>query len=324
MISFDTFFAAIENSILAEYADGLKQSLHRHFDSRLHGNAEKWLEHFSTLPEITASSYDLNSGTLTIGTEQDLDAEPETQLREKLLLFKPWRKGPINIFGQFIDTEWRSDWKWKRVAPHLSPLQDKTVLDIGCGNGYHCFRMLGEGARLVVGVDPTRLFFMQFNILKKYLPNLPVYYLPLKGEHLPRPMPVFDTVFSMGVLYHRRSPFDHLEELRDCLVSGGELVLESLVIEGDDQAILVPRDRYAQMRNVWFLPSAAALENWLRRCGFVNIRTVDTNQTSCDEQRATEWMVFQSLSDFLDPGDPNRTIEGYPAPRRATLIAEKP
>jgi tRNA (mo5U34)-methyltransferase len=145
----------------------------------------------------------------------------------------------------------------------------------------------------------------------------------LKGEHLPRPLPVFDRVFSMGVLYHRKSPFDHLEELRDCLVSGGELVLESLVIEGDDQSVLVPGDRYAQMRNVWFIPSTRVLENWLKRCGFINIRTVDVTQTSTQEQRATEWMVFQSLADYLDPGDPNFTIEGYPAPRRATLIAEK-
>ncbi|MFT7140778.1 MAG: tRNA (mo5U34)-methyltransferase, partial [Sulfitobacter sp.] len=71
-------------------------------------------------------------------------------------------------------------------------------------------------------------------------------------------------------------------------------------------------------------PSPAALENWLRRAGFVNVRTVDVNQTSVEEQRATEWMDFHSLAEFLDPNDSNLTAEGLPAPKRAIVIANKP
>ncbi|PMC22346.1 tRNA 5-methoxyuridine(34)/uridine 5-oxyacetic acid(34) synthase CmoB, partial [Klebsiella aerogenes] len=44
----------------------------------------------------------------------------------------------------------------------------------------------------------------------------------------------------MGVLYHRRSPLDHLWQLKDQLAPGGELVLETLVIEGDENTVLVP------------------------------------------------------------------------------------
>ncbi|MGL5242375.1 MAG: DUF1698 domain-containing protein, partial [Kluyvera ascorbata] len=83
-------------------------------------------------------------------------------------------------------------------------------------------------------------------------------------------------------------------------------------------------DRYAQMRNVYFIPSAPALKNWLETCGFVDVRIVDMNVTSTEEQRRTEWMVTESLADFLDPNDPTKTIEGYPAPLRAVLIARKP
>lgn len=324
MIEFEDFFAGIAGSPLQPYTEQLRSALQQFYSPADHGNARTWLRRLQALPADTASSCTLDAGTLSIGSATDLTGISGQQLRNQLLRFKPWRKGPIEVFGQYIDTEWRSDWKWDRILPHLSSLQDRTVLDVGCGNGYHCFRMLGAGAKLVVGVDPTRLFLMQFRILKKYLPHLPVFYLPLKGEQLPRPLPVFDSVFSMGVLYHRKSPFDHLEELRDCLVSGGELVLESLVIEGDENSVLVPADRYAQMRNVWFIPSTRVLENWLKRSGFINIRTVNVSQTSVDEQRATEWMDFQSLENFLDPGNPNLTVEGYPAPRRGTLIAEKP
>jgi tRNA (mo5U34)-methyltransferase len=143
-------------------------------------------------------------------------------------------------------------------------------------------------------------------------------------EDMPEKMAFFDSVFSMGILYHRRSPFDHLQELREVLRPGGELILETLVIDGDDGQVLVPQDRYAMMNNVWFLPTVATLINWVKKTGFDNVRCVDVNITSLDEQRATEWMRFQSLRDYLDPDDISKTAEGYPAPRRAMILAERP
>jgi tRNA (mo5U34)-methyltransferase len=128
----------------------------------------------------------------------------------------------------------------------------------------------------------------------------------------------------MGVLYHRRSPLDHILQLKNQLVSGGELILETLVIEGDENAVLVPMDRYAQMRNVYFFPSAKALKVWLEKSGFENVRIVDENTTSIGEQRTTDWMTHNSLPDYLDPNDPSKTVEGHPAPRRAVLVATKP
>ena len=184
--------------------------------------------------------------------------------------------------------------------------------------------MAGEGAELVVGVDPTQLFLCQFEAVRKLLGNdQRVHLLPLGIQELPA-LQAFDTVFSMGVLYHRRSPLDHLWQLKDQLVSGGELVLESIVVEGDEHQCLIPGERYAQMSNVYFIPSAKMLAVWLEKCGFINIRIVDESVTTTEEQRRTEWMINESLADFLNPDDPSLTVEGYPAPRRAVLIAEKP
>ncbi|MBK1770101.1 MAG: tRNA 5-methoxyuridine(34)/uridine 5-oxyacetic acid(34) synthase CmoB, partial [Escherichia coli] len=183
-----------------------------------------------------------------------------------------WRKGPFSLYGVNIDTEWRSDWKWDRVLPHLSDLTGRTILDVGCGSGYHMWRMIGAGAHLAVGIDPTQLFLCQFEAVRKLLGNdQRAHLLPLGIEQLPA-LKAFDTVFSMGVLYHRRSPLEHLWQLKDQLVNEGELVLETLVIDGDENTVLVPGDRYAQMRNVYFIPSALALKNWLKKCGFVDIR----------------------------------------------------
>ena len=184
--------------------------------------------------------------------------------------------------------------------------------------------MLGAGAKLVIGIDPTRVFAMQYLVMQRYIRSQQHYVLPIGIEEMPEKLQCFDTVFSMGVLYHRRSPLDHLYELRSCLRTGGELVLETLVIEGGLGEVLMPEQRYAKMRNVWFIPSVETMILWLQRCGFKNVRCVDETVTSLEEQRATEWMHFESLADFLDSEDRTKTIEGHPSPLRATFTAIAP
>ncbi len=289
------------------------------------GNLIKWQKAIDLLPNIKVSETNLNKNAITAHTNEIIDENTAHQLEKNLREFMPWRKGPYQLFDTFINTEWHSDWKWQRVIPHLSPLKGKTILDVGCGNGYHSWRMLGEEAELVIGIDPSLLFVVQFQAMKKYLgEDKSVYVLPLKLEDVPMNLQSFDTVFSMGVLYHRRSPFDHLIHLLTLLKPGGELILETLIVDGGEHAAFVPGDRYAMMRNVWFLPSIPTLTHWLNRCGFINIRVVDVNQTSIEEQRKTDWMTFNSLADFLDPNDNNLTIEGYPAPKRVVFVANRP
>lgn len=282
---------------------------------------QEWLDVIERLPAPATAERRLDTSAVTLGGPADLPDEASAQLENLLQIFHPWRKGPFAIFGIYIDTEWRSDWKWQRVLPDIAPLAGRTVLDVGCGNGYHGWRMLGAGAKLVVGVDPLALNVAQFWAIKKMHGEAPLYVLPLGIEAVPENMKLFDTVFSMGVLYHRRSPIDHLFNLRGCLRPGGELVLETLVIDGGPGRILVPEGRYAQMRNVWFLPSSETLMGWLKRCGFVNIRLTNVCVTGTDEQRSTPWMRTHSLKDFLDPQNPTLTCEGHPAPKRAIFIA---
>ncbi|PPV42420.1 tRNA 5-methoxyuridine(34)/uridine 5-oxyacetic acid(34) synthase CmoB [Ectopseudomonas oleovorans] len=318
-LDLDALQAQLAGTPLLDWACELPGQL----DAKLaigHGDLARWYGAVQALPELPVSEVELLQRFAFGGA---CDDATRAQLKTALQGLIPWRKGPFELFGVHIDTEWRSDWKWQRVAPHLD-LVGKRILDVGCGNGYYMWRMLGAGADSVVGIDPNWLFLCQFLAMKRYLPDQPVWHLPLAFEELPARLQGFDTVFSMGVLYHRRSPIDHLLDLKDALVKGGELVLETLVVEGDSEQVLVPEDRYAQMRNVWFLPSVPALERWLRRAGFEDVRCVDVSTTSVEEQRATEWMRFQSLPEFLDPADHSRTVEGLPAPTRAVLVARKP
>ncbi|WP_411369017.1 tRNA 5-methoxyuridine(34)/uridine 5-oxyacetic acid(34) synthase CmoB [Pseudidiomarina salilacus] len=314
---------AVAQSPLAHWLEQLPAQLAKWQREQQHGELPKWLRCVAQLPKLQAEQVDLVD-TVSVQAAQVSDGEQQ-RIRGLLQQLMPWRKGPFNLHGVHIDTEWRSDLKWQRVAPHIGDLSGQQVLDVGCGSGYHLWRMLEQGAAQVWGVDPGQLFMAQFMAVRGFMPaelQARAHLFPLGVEDLPD-LNAFDTVFSMGVLYHRRSPIDFLTKLKAQLRQGGQLVLETLVVEGSEQTVLVPGQTYAKMRNVWFIPSTAALLHWLDRCGFRNARMVDENVTTLEEQRATEWMDGQSLADFLDPQDPSLTIEGYPAPRRAVIIAER-
>jgi tRNA (mo5U34)-methyltransferase len=327
MIDYQPLYDALIDAKAEAWAKILPQQLKQGFDQTQHGDLARWQALVDSVPYTPTTQRVLNADTVQIGCADDLVTHcrgefirPE-RLQCQLKVLHPWRKGPYNLFGIHIDTEWRSDWKWNRLKDHIAPLEHRLVLDVGCGNGYHCWRMLGAGAKTVIGIDPMLLNVMQFQLVRKLYGEAPIYVLPLGIEDVPYGLKAFDTVFSMGVLYHRRSPIDHLMELRDCLQPGGELVLETLIIDGGLGQVLLPEDRYARMRNVWFLPSCDTLISWLKRCGFKNIRLVDVTVTSIEEQRTTEWMTFHSLKDFLDADSLQLTCEGLPAPKRAIVIA---
>mgnify|MGYP003385913386 CR=1 FL=1 len=322
MFDFCELYPQLEAIGLERSIEPLKTLVADKFNPANHGDIKRWTEALSNLPKLQIQFINLDRDSVQIGSNSNIALADKAQLTDALQEFRPWRKGPFELFGIDIDTEWRSDWKWNRLKDQISPLEGRTVLDVGCGNGYHVLRMAGAGAKLVVGIDPTLLFNMQFQALQRYIQNDRCWLLPITLEEFPEPSAVFDTVFSMGVLYHRRSPIDHLAQLKKLITPGGELVLETLVIDGSVNDILIPEGRYAKMRNVWFIPSAKALEVMLKRAGYKNVRTIDVSPTTVNEQRSTDWMTFESLSDFLDPSDSSKTIEGLPAPKRAIVLAE--
>jgi tRNA (mo5U34)-methyltransferase len=294
------------------------RSIRRRPDAR----AEALQRLIRDLPSAPDVETRLERDRVTVGRPGDLSAEDLARVEKTLTGLKPWRKGPFDVFGIHIDSEWNSALKWRRVTPHMAPLAGRRILDVGSSNGYYLFRMAAHRPRLVLGIEPYAVYYYQFLALQ-YFSRIPcIHCLPLRLEDLPEITRWFDTLFCMGILYHRRSPLDTLTRMKELLAPGGELILETLVIPGDSDTALFPRDRYACMRNVWFIPTVACLRNWLARCGFGNIRCVDVTPTTSEEQRKTPWIDSASLDAFLDPMDPRLTREGYPAPVRAVVIAE--
>ena len=324
MINYQPLIDHWRDSELDRWAQVLEQQIDNGLSQERHGDLQRWLQALQDLPTLPVESIHLDTSRVGANSALPLDEPMSARLRDALQRLHPWRKGPFELFDIHIDTEWRSDWKWDRLREDIDPLKGRRVLDVGCGSGYHCWRMLGDGAEEVIGIDPTPLFIVQFWALQKYLQQDNIWLLPMGIEQVPAKLQAFDTVFSMGVLYHRRSPLDHLQELKDCLRPGGQLVLETLVIEGELGDTLLPEGRYARMGNVWFLPSCDTLLSWLYKLGFVDPQLVDVGDTTTEEQRSTQWMTFHSLANFLDPEDSKKSIEGHPAPRRAIVTARIP
>ena len=316
----DALCDALQRAGLTSLATPLCDISARIYRDVAHGDLSTWRRIIAQLPTLHASSNDFAADAVRIGEVGDCASTARMQLKRALLQLAPWRKGPFDLFGLHINAEWRANRKWARLGAQLS-LRDKCVLDVGCGNGYYLWRMLGAGARLALGIDPTQLFIAQFYALKKYCVDAPAFITPLRAEQFPRATAgEFDCVFSMGVLSHRRNPRAHLDELLGMVRADGDLIIETLVIDGDVNAALTPANRYAKMRNVHLLPSTLMLERWLHQAGATDVRLLHVGNTDFDEQRVTEWMQFESLADFLHPDDSRKTIEGHPAPQRAMFL----
>ncbi len=270
------------------------------------------------LPELTCNTQ-LND-IVTLNSDESIDIE---LIKKTAKIMMPWRKGPFDLFGLFIDSEWKSQMKYNLLRPHFN-LKDKRVADIGCNNGYYLFRMQEDAPQKLVGFDPSSLYKTQFDFINHFVKSDIVYEL-LGVEHLPFYEEKFDTIFCLGVLYHRSDPVAMLKALYKGLDKEGEVILDTFMIDGDDEICLTPKSSYSKIPNIYFVPTIPALKNWCLRAGFKGFEVLETSLTNKDEQRRTDWIEGQSLEDFLDPDDSSKTVEGYPAPKRVyvRLIKEK-
>ncbi len=310
---------SFRESICAE----LLSTIEEKYSHPNHGQFNEWETILQSMPKLNSLKTNLAQESIIIGTDQSIDQATKDDLEQRLKQLSPWRKGPFTIFGVHVDSEWRSDMKWQRVVSHID-LDEKLVLDVGCGNGYYALRMQASGAKLVLGIDPMWRHVMQFLALQKYVScDQRAFVLPLALEELPKSTSGFDTIFSMGILYHRREPQEHLQDIYHRLRNGGEFILETLIIEDQSADVLIPNKRYANMHNVWVIPGIPIVKKWLEEINFTNIEVIDITKTSTQEQRQTEWSKGYSLSHALNPSDVRLTIEGYPAPIRAIIKCNK-
>jgi len=317
-----------------DYLLPYKELIDFKFLSELKVDRDTWIDRKSNtdlkaildrMPSLDSTHVDLSQDEVIIGKEDDVDSKTREQIIDLAKDLIPWRKGPFKLFGESIDAEWRSDFKWNRLKEHVDCLTDKRVLDIGCNNGYFLFKMAEQNPELLLGIDPVVPCETQFKFLQHFA-NIPNMHFEMFGvEHLNSFKKMFDVIFSMGIIYHHRHPLEQLINIREALVPGGQAIIETIGIPGDGSYALFPEDRYAKMRNVFFVPTLSCFINWLKKAKFIDVEVVAATPLTADEQRLTKWCPppNQSLENFLDPNDPTKTFEGHPAPMRFCLKARK-
>ena len=285
-------------------------------------NVEPWYLQLQEACKIEKLDLEIDYGDwFSVGEKEDLTNDEYEVILKTAKKLIPWRKGPFKIFGLEIDSEWQSNIKYNLIRPYFN-LKDKVVADIGCNNGYYMFRMLEDKPKRLIGFDPSPLTLHQFEFVNHFVKSDIVYEM-LGVEHLEFYNHKFDFIFMLGVLYHRPDPVGTLKSLARGLNSKGEILIDTFMIDGENEICLTPNKRYSKIPNIYFIPTIPALKNWLERAGFENIEVLATTVTTCEEQRKTEWSFDQSLEDFLDENDKTKTVEGYPAPKRVYVKARK-
>ena len=278
---------------------------------------ELWQKILLELPSPLDKTVEMSS---EVKIDFDWTPQDSVETKDLLLQLVPWRKGPFLINDVFIDSEWCSHFKWDRFLELDMDLNDKTVLDVGSGNGYYGFRMLGLGAKEVLCLEPNLTHFSQFLAINNFAQSKKIQMLPERLESIQIDKPYFDVIFSMGLLYHQRDPGEHLRLLASHLKKEGRIVIETIVTPEDYEEVLVPSDRYANMPNVWSVHNEIGLEKIILEQGLEIIDSTKAVMTTVEEQRATQWMPFRSFESALEEGNPKKTIEGFPAPLRKFVV----
>jgi SAM-dependent methyltransferase len=114
--------------------------------------------------------------------------------------------------------------KWAYLKPLFPDLQGKSVLEIGCNNGYFCFEFLEMGARKVTGVELLEAFALagQWMIEARTARNIKI----LTGDALvDLEIPKHDVVFMSEVHAHFVDPLFGI-------LRAVNLAKETLVIDG--------------------------------------------------------------------------------------------
>ncbi|BBM88408.1 tRNA (mo5U34)-methyltransferase [Spirochaetota bacterium] len=246
----------------------------------------------------------------------------------------PWRKGPYNILGHLIESEWRSSLKWERIKPVILPYcNNKCIIDVGANNGYFMYRLAESGAKWVLGLEPTARYVAQYDLLRTCLITssnhdlLANHYLsPLGYEALDYFEARIDIILLLGILYHHPNPLAILRQVHRSLKKGGSVIIDCQGISDEQNIALFPSRTYTKKRGFWFLPTRNTLIAWLSRTGFQNIDIFYENTLTAEEQRRSVWAPFPSLSEGLSPQNSPavlQTSEKYPPPIRYYLTAHK-
>lgn len=249
----------LENTMNKEIQEKIKnwdyEQVHRMYGTYIYGTKgeSRYVDHdFEYLKEIESlknkvryHSYDFPDGTQAIG-------ELSTDLLNR----------------QF---EWLGDIDFK----------NKTVLDIGCWDGFYSIKAKEKGAHFVLGIDVNPWgktdWIANFNeaVAKFGFDETGICCRNQDLFNTDSKIYASDIVLFMGVLYHLQNPLGALKKVRE--LTNERLVLETL-IDGEDQPFpclkFYPGNEMANDPTNWFGPNKLWIESALKVVGFNTVKLV--------------------------------------------------
>ncbi len=112
----------------------------------------------------------------------------------------------------------KSAGEWHQLQPLFPPLQGKTVLDLGCGYGWHSKFAADQGAASVLGLDLSERMIEE---ARRRNPAPNVIYRVCDLEEYDYPEGVYDLVISNLVLHYIADLDSVFEKLFRTLKTGG-------------------------------------------------------------------------------------------------------
>ena len=131
-------------------------------------------------------------------------------------------------YQTFLDQQGDSDSVGKLAALHWPDLQGKSVLDLGCNEGFFCQAALAAGAKRVVGIDTNA------HVIERARQRTPQAEFIFLNWNLLNGLPdeVFDVILLLSGL-HYANPAEHLlRQIYEHLAEEGIFILEAGVAPG--------------------------------------------------------------------------------------------
>lgn len=136
-------------------------------------------------------------------------------LYDKDSFFEKYAQMDRSKQGLIAAGEWQT---LKRILPDMS---DKTVLDLGCGYGWHCIYAMEQGANRAVGVDISQ---KMIDVAKTKTPFKQVEYICAAMEDFEAERESFDIVLSSLALHYTTDFNDIAKRVHYYLRPGGSFV----------------------------------------------------------------------------------------------------
>ena len=112
----------------------------------------------------------------------------------------------------------KSAGEWHQLQPLFPPLQGKTVLDLGCGYGWHSQYAANQGALTVLGIDSSE---RMINEAKSRNAAENITYRVCRLEKYEYPESTYDFIISNLVLHYIANLDSIFEKVFQTLKSGG-------------------------------------------------------------------------------------------------------